>query len=69
MQSQLSHFQRHQLEVIARVTPYAMAGHILNTTVLAIAVAGSIPTTQLIIWCSYSYLIALIVLDRHARNR
>jgi PAS domain S-box-containing protein len=69
MQSQLSHFQRHQLEVIARVTPHAMAGHILNTTVLAIAVAGSIPTTQLIIWCSYSYAIALIVLYRHRRNR
>jgi PAS domain S-box-containing protein len=69
MQSQLSHFQRHQLEVVARVTPYAMAGHILNTTVLAIAVAGSIPTTQLIIWCSYSYVIALVVLYRHARNR
>ncbi len=69
MQSQLSHFQRHQLEVIARVTPYAMAGHILNTTVLAIAVAGSIPTTQLIIWCCYSYGIALVVLYRHARNR
>jgi PAS domain S-box-containing protein len=69
MQSQLSHFQRHQLEVIARVTPYAMAGHILNTTILAIAVAGSIPTTQLIIWCGYSYAIALVVLYRHARSR
>jgi PAS domain S-box-containing protein len=69
MQSQLSHFQKHQLEVIARVTPYAMAGHILNTTVLAIAVAGSIPITQLIIWCSYSYGIASVVLYRHARNR
>jgi PAS domain S-box-containing protein len=69
MRSQLSHFQRRQLEVIARVTPYAMAGHMLNTTVLAIAVVGAIPTAQLIIWCSYSYLIAFIVLYRHARNR
>src|SRR5215470_131688 len=69
MQSQLSHFQRHQLEVIARVTPCAMAGHILNTTILAIAVAGSIPTAQLIIWCGYSYVIALVVLYRHASNR
>lgn len=69
MQSKLSHFQRHQLEVIARVTPHAMAGHILNTTVLAIAVAGAIPTTQLITWCSYSYAIALVVLYRHVRNR
>jgi hypothetical protein len=69
MQLSLSHFQRHQLEVIARVTPHAMAGHILNTTVLAIAVAGSIPTIQLIIWCSYSYAVAVAVLYRHARNR
>jgi PAS domain S-box-containing protein len=69
MQPQLSHFQRHQLEVIARITPHAMAGHILNTTILAVAVAGSIPTTQLIIWCSYSYGIALAILYRHARNR
>jgi PAS domain S-box-containing protein len=69
MQSQFSHFQRHQLEVIARVTPHAMAGHILNTTVLAIAVASSIPTPQLILWCCYSYGIALVVLYRHARNR
>jgi len=69
MQSQLSHFQRHQLEVIARVTPHAMVGHILNTTVLAIAVAGAIPTAQLIVWCGYSYAIALVVLYRHGRNR
>jgi PAS domain S-box-containing protein len=69
MQPQLSRFQRHQLEMIARVTPHAMAGHILNTTILAVAVAGSIPTTQLILWCSYSYVIALVVLYRHARNR
>src|SRR5258705_9245209 len=59
MQSQLSQFERHQLDVIARVTPHAMAGHLLNTTVLAVAVAGAIPTTQLIIWCIYSYAIAL----------
>ena len=69
MQLPLSHFQRHQLEVIARVTPHAMAGHILNTTVLAVAVAGSIPTVQLIIWCIYSYAVALAVLYRHGRNR
>ncbi len=69
MQLQLSHFQRHQLEVIARVTPHAMAGHILNTTVLAIAVAGSISTIELVIWCSYSYAVAVAVLYRHAKNR
>jgi two-component sensor histidine kinase len=69
MQTALSLFQRRQLEVIARVTPHSMTGHILNTTVLAIAVAGSIPTAQLAIWSTYSYAIALLVLYRHMRNR
>ena len=69
MQTPLSQFQSHQLEVIARVTPHSMAGHILNTTVLAIAVAGSVPKAQLIGWCVYSYAIALVVLYRHVRSR
>ena len=69
MQSQLSRFQSRQLDVVARMTPYAMAGHMLNATILAVAVAGSIPTIQLIIWCSYSYAIALLLLYRNARNR
>ena len=46
-----------------------MAGHLLNTTVLAVAVAGSIAPTQLIIWCFYSYSVALFVLYRHLKNR
>ena len=65
----ISKFQSHQLEVIARVTPHAMAGHILNTTVLAIALAGSMPTAELIAWCICSYGVALVVLYRHLRNR
>jgi PAS domain S-box-containing protein len=69
MQTPLSQFQSHQLEVIARVTPHAMAGHILNTTVMTIAVAGSVPKAQLIGWCIYSYAIALVVLYRHVRSR
>jgi two-component sensor histidine kinase len=69
MQNPVSQFQGRQLEVIARATPYSMGGHILNTTVLAVAMAGSIPTTQLIIWCVYSYAAALVVLYRHMRNR
>jgi len=69
MASNLSQFQRHQLEVIARVTPHAMLAHLLNTTVMAVAVAGSIPTAQLIIWCVYSYAIALVLLYRHVRSR
>jgi PAS domain S-box-containing protein len=69
MQTALSQFQRRQLEVIARVTPHSMAGHILNTTVFAVAVAGSIPASQLIPWCIYSYTIALLVLYRHMRSR
>jgi len=69
MQTPLSQFQSHQLDVIARVTPHAMAGHILNTTVLAIAVGSSIPRAQLIGWCLYSYAVALVLLYRHVRNR
>ena len=46
-----------------------MAGHLLNTTVLAVAVAGSIPSAQLIVWCLYSYAIGLILLYRHMRGR
>src|SRR5262245_28269646 len=69
MQADLPIFQRRQLEIIARVTPHAMAGHVLNTTVLAIAVAGSIPTAELILWCLYSYAIALALLYRHVRAR
>ena len=69
METPLSQFQRRQLEVIARVTPHSMAGHLLNTTVLAVAVAGTIPARQLITWCIYSYTIALIVLYRHMRSR
>ena len=69
MQTDLPLFQRRQLEVIARVTPHAMAGHILNTTVLAFALAGAVPTAELILWCVYSYAIALVLLYRHVRGR
>ena len=69
MQTPLSQFQSHQLEVIARVTPHSMAAHMLNTTVMAIAVAGSVPRAQLIVWCVYSYAIALALLYRHVRSR
>jgi PAS domain S-box-containing protein len=69
METPLSQFQRRQLEVIARVTPHSMAGHILNTTVFAVAMLGSIATTQLIIWTAYSYAIALLLVYRHVRNR
>src|SRR5262245_7672916 len=69
MQTPLSQFQRRQLEVIARVTPHSMVGHILNATVFAVAVAGSISAGQLIAWCIYSYTIGLVVLHRHKRSR
>jgi two-component sensor histidine kinase len=69
MPSQLSHFQRRQLEVIVRGTPHAMAGHILNTIVLAVALAGAVPAVQLIALCGYSCAVASVVLYRHARNR
>jgi PAS domain S-box-containing protein len=69
MPSPLSQFERHQLDVIARVTPHAMGGHVLNTTVLVVALAGSIPTAELVVWGSCSYAIALVVLYRHFANR
>jgi two-component sensor histidine kinase/PAS domain-containing protein len=69
MQSTLSELERHQLDVIARVTPHAMLGHMLNTTVLAIAVAGDVPAVPLGLWCAGSYAIALMLLYRHARSR
>jgi PAS domain S-box-containing protein len=69
MQSNLSLFQKRQFTLIARTSPFAMAGHIVNTTVLAIALAGSMPADQLIIWCTYSYSIALFLLYRHVKTR
>ena len=69
MSTSLSQFQSHQLEVIARVTPHAMVGYVLNTSVLAIAIAGSVPRTELIGWCIYAYAIAGLVLYRHLRGR
>jgi hypothetical protein len=69
MQSNLSQFQKRQIALIVRVTPYAMAGHLLNTTILAVALAGSVPLAELIVWCLYSYSIAFFVLYRHLKNR
>ena len=46
-----------------------MVGHMLNTTILAIAVAGEVRPAQLILWFIYSYSIALFLLYRHLKNR
>ena len=69
MQSNLSQFQKRQFTLIARVSPFGTAGHIVNTTILAIALADSVPLAQLIIWCVYSYSIALFLLYRHVKSR
>src|SRR5262245_34014783 len=69
MQSDLYHFQKRQIALIARVTPYAMAGHLANTTVVAIALAGSVPPVPLTVWCVYSYATALVLLCAHVKNR
>jgi len=69
MQSNLSQFQRRQFTVLRRVSPFSITGHLVNTTVAALALAGSVPQTQLIIWCIYSYSIALLLLYRHLKNR
>src|SRR5215813_2883230 len=69
MQSNVYEFQKRQVALIARVTPYAMAGHIANTTVIAIALASSVPPAPLIILCAYSFATALFLLYRHVKNR
>jgi PAS domain S-box-containing protein len=69
MQASLYKFQRRPIDLIARVTPYAMVGHVVNTTVIAIALAGSVQPVPLIVWCTYSCSIALFLLFRHVKNR
>jgi PAS domain S-box-containing protein len=69
MPSNLYRFQERQIDLIARVTPYAMAGHIANTTVVSMALAGSVRPAPLIIWCAYSCATALFLLYRHVKNR
>jgi PAS domain S-box-containing protein len=69
MQSTQYEFQRRQIVLIARVTPYAMVGHVANTAVIAIALAGSVQPVPLIIWCVYSCSTALLLLVRHVKNR
>ena len=68
MQSNLYQFQKRQITLIARVTPYAMAGHIANTTVVAIALASSVRPAPLIVWSAYSYATALFLVYRHVKN-
>src|SRR6516162_9744016 len=69
MQSSLYEFQRRQIALMARVTPYAMAGHVANTAVIAVTLAGSVRPFPLIIWCAYSCSTAVFLLYRHAKNR
>src|SRR5262245_17016469 len=69
MQPGLYQFQKRQITLIARVTPYAMAGHIANTTVVAVALAGSVRSAPLVLWCVYSYATGLFLVYRNVRNR
>jgi PAS domain S-box-containing protein len=69
MQSNLSQFQRRQLTLLSRVSPFSIAGHLVNTTIVAVALAGSVPQARLIIWCTYSYSLALPLLYRHLKKR
>jgi PAS domain S-box-containing protein len=68
MKSNLSQFQRHQFTLVSRVSPFSFAGHLVNTTIVAVALAGSVPQAQLIIWCAYSYSLALLFLYRHLKK-
>src|SRR5262245_42780180 len=69
MQSNLYQFQKRQIALMARVTPYAMACHIANTTVIAIALAGSMRPAPRAMWCAYLYAAALFLINRHVSNR
>ena len=69
MQPNLYEFQKRQILLIVRVTPYAMVGHLANTAVIAVALAGYVAPVPLIIWCAYSCFTALLVLYRHVKNR
>jgi len=69
MQSDLYQFQKRQILLIVRVTPYAMVGHLANTAVIAVALAGYVEPVPLIIWCAYSCFTALLLLFRHVKNR
>ena len=69
MQPNLYEFEKRQIRLIVRVTPYAMVGHLANTVLIAVALAGSVPPVPLIIWCAYSCSAALLLLLRHAKNR
>src|SRR5215467_10906168 len=62
MQPNLYEFQRRQILLIVRVTPYAMVGHLANTAVIAVALAGSVQPVPLIVWCAYSCSTALLLL-------
>src|SRR5262245_53025722 len=69
MQPNLYEFQKRQIRLIVRVTPYAMAGHLANTAVIGVALAGSVQPVPLIIWCAYSCSTALLLLLRNVKNR
>jgi PAS domain S-box-containing protein len=69
VQANLYEFQRRQIVLITRVTPYVMVGHVVNTAVIAVALAGSVQTIPLVVWCAYSCSIALLLLFRHVKNR
>jgi hypothetical protein len=58
MQSNLYEFQKRQIVLIVRVTPYAMVGHLANTAVIAVALAGSVQPVP-----------PLLLLFRHVKNR
>src|SRR6516164_4817536 len=69
MQWNLYEVQKRQITLIARVTPYALAGHVANVTVIAVAFGGSVPAATLIAWCAYAYATALLLIYRHVKNR
>jgi PAS domain S-box-containing protein len=68
VQSNPHDFQKRQIDLIVRTTPYAMVGHLVNTVIIAVALTASVHLVPLILWTAYSCSVALLLLFRHVRN-
>ena len=64
-----SRTHREQLTSLARATPAAMAGYIINTTIAVWAFYTVIPNFELLFWAATSYVVSGVVGWRALRTR